>query len=114
MAAAPQLRDIQVILVNLDGGTAMGLRDIAVVLMYPAVRGPFAMAKHRIGSVGLPVPQRIEDDVRHRIFAAPVLLSQIGDPGRRAAVDPGGVPLRMQRAGQADRNRRTPPARLGL
>src|ERR1700722_18195477 len=38
-----RLRDIQVILVNLDCGTAMGLRDIAVVLMYPAVRGPFAM-----------------------------------------------------------------------
>src|ERR1700685_2009303 len=37
----PRLLDIQVILIDLDCGSAVGLRDIAVVLMY-TVMGPFA------------------------------------------------------------------------
>jgi hypothetical protein len=81
MATDPQTAAIQVILIDLHRGTAMGLRDIAVVLTYPAVMGPFAMAKHGIVRVGLAVPQRIEDDVRHRILAGPVLMSQVGDSG---------------------------------
>ena len=48
--------DVHEILIDIQRDAAVGLRDIAAVLVQPMVIAPLAGPEHRVEGVGLPVP----------------------------------------------------------
>src|SRR5450631_1533225 len=59
---------VDVVLIHVDGGAAEGLRIISAELVEPVIDRPGFMPVHAIRDILGPIPQRIEDDVRHGVL----------------------------------------------
>src|SRR5262249_49427266 len=88
---APWQAHVHKVLVNVYRVTAKGLDDVACELMDSPMINPLTGLVYRVTCVSPAVPQRVEDDIGYRVPMAEVPPRKVGNSGRRAAIDPGGI-----------------------